>query len=316
MCNGSHCTDWPNVQPVFGQSWAYASCICQRNATMRFMSPLLLFDLDNTLVNRNEAFQSWAERFLADRSLPPEDLDWLTTLDCGGYLDRSVLLRAACDRYGLPQELEDLLEEYRATVTALIRCPSAHLDALREARAAGWTLGIVSNGATDQQSAKIERTGLADLVDGWVVSEEVDCAKPDPRIFTLAAFRCGIDTTADWTAETWMVGDHAPADIAGAAVAGIRSVWLAHGRAWPETGYAPTLTAASLPQAVSSVLASATGTRGNGSSADSNPADGSPADGTRPAGPLGPTVAVVARGRERLDPSRRRGPVQREVVPG
>ena len=232
---------------------------------MPYMSPLMLFDLDNTLVNRNQAFQGWAERFLADRSLPPGDLDWFTVLDCGGYLDRRVLLRAATDRYGLSERLEALLGDYRDTVGALVRCPPAHLDALRNARAAGWTLGIVSNGATDQQLAKIEDTGLADLVDGWIISEEADCAKPDPRIFTLAAFRCGIDTGTDWTAEAWMVGDHAPADIAGATVAGIRSVWLAHGRAWPETGYSPTLTAASLPEAVTGVLTSAH-------------ADGSPSD--------------------------------------
>ena len=221
------------------------------------MSPLLLFDLDNTLVNRNEAFRGWAERFLADRSLPPGDLDWLATLDCGGYLEREVLMRVAADRYGLSERPEALLEEYRVTVTSLIRCPPDHLDALRAARTAGWTLGIVSNGATDQQLAKIENTGLADLVDGWTISEEVDCAKPDPRIFTLAAARCGIDTTTDWTRDTWMVGDHPPADIAGAAVAGIRSVWLTHGRAWPETGYAPTRSAASLPEAVAGVIASA-----------------------------------------------------------
>ncbi|MHA6760134.1 HAD family hydrolase [Streptacidiphilus sp. PAMC 29251] len=226
------------------------------------MSPLLLFDLDNTLVNRNKAFQGWAERFLVDRSLPPGDLDWFTVLDCGGYVDRRVLLRAATDRYGLSERMEAMLEEYRTTVTALIHCPPAHHDALRAARAAGWTLGIVSNGATDQQLAKIESTGLAELVDGWIISEEADCAKPDPRIFTMAAFRCGIDTGTDWTAEAWMVGDHAPADIAGATVAGIRSIWLAHGRAWPETGYRPTRSAASLPEAVAAVIAGPDGQNG------------------------------------------------------
>ncbi|MFC1419210.1 HAD family hydrolase [Streptacidiphilus cavernicola] len=299
------------------------------------MSPLLLFDLDNTLVNRNEAFQSWAERFLADRSLPPGDLGWFMTLDCGGYLDRRVLLRAAADRYGLSQRLEPLLADYRDTVTALIRCPTAHLDALREARAAGWTLGIVSNGATDQQRAKIERTGLAELVDGWIISEEVDCAKPDPRIFTLAAGRCGIDPGIDWTAEAWMVGDHAPADIAGAAVAGIRSVWLAHGRAWPETGYHPTLTAAGLPEAVSRVLASPTASPVASASA-SPPTTATEA--TAPATPVpafarvlspaavaaapvavtvpAPVAVPVAAARDRPGHPCRHGGVQRTTVPG
>ncbi|WP_370087022.1 HAD family hydrolase [Streptacidiphilus sp. MAP12-16] len=219
------------------------------------MPPLMLFDLDNTLVNRNQAFQGWALRFLTDRSLPPADLPWLTTLDCGGYLDRQTLLRAAIDRYGLFERLEALLEEYRDTVTALIHCPPAHLEALRDARAAGWILGIVSNGATEHQQAKIERTGLAALVDGWVISEEANCAKPDPRIFQLAAERCGIATGTSWIDTAWMVGDHAPADIAGATVVGMRSAWLDHGRAWPEIDYAPTLIAGALPEAVAAILA-------------------------------------------------------------
>lgn len=251
------------------------------------MVPLLLFDLDNTLVNRNKAFQGWAEGFLASRSLPPGDLDWFTTLDCGGYLERRVLLRAASERYGLTERMEVLLDDYRDTVTGLIECPASHYDALRAARADGWTLGIVSNGATGQQLAKIERTGLAELVDGWVISEEADCAKPDPRIFRIAAFRCGVDTTKEWTADAWMIGDHPPADIAGARVAGLRSVWLNHGRAWPETGYTPTFTASGIPEAIALAGAaraadSATRTTA-GLAAFAGPA----------ASPAGPTVAVA-----------------------
>jgi putative hydrolase of the HAD superfamily len=225
------------------------------------MPPLLLFDLDNTLIDRNQAFRGWAQRFLLARALPEEDLGWLSTLDCGGYFPREALMRAAVARYGLRVSLESLLDDYAETIIELIDCPEAHREALGRARAAGWTLGIVSNGSTKQQLAKIERTGLDVLVDGWVISEEADCEKPDPRIFHLAADRLSradrASARADgsWTRTAWMVGDHAPADIAGAAVAGLRSVWLDHGRPWAELGYHPTLTAGGLPQAVDGVLA-------------------------------------------------------------
>ncbi len=126
---------------------------------------------------------------------------------------------------------------------------------MRAARAAGWTLGIVSNGGTGAQLEKIRRTGLGPMVDGWVISEEADCLKPDPLIFEIAARRCGVAPTGDWATHTWMVGDHAPADIAGAELAGLRSVWLHHGRPWAEPGYRPTLKAAGLPEAVGQVLA-------------------------------------------------------------
>ncbi|MFD5465832.1 HAD family hydrolase [Kitasatospora sp. NPDC127059] len=217
--------------------------------------PLLLFDLDNTLLPRDAAFRAWAQDFLSEHHLPPGDLDWFVTLDGGGYVPRSTVLSAVRRRYGLDASVEFLLAHFRRGINSHIHCPARNIEALRAARAAGWTLGIVSNGGTRPQLEKIRRTGLGPLVDGWVISEEADCVKPDPLIFEIAARRCGIRPVGDWTAHTWMVGDHAPADIAGAELAGLRSVWLHHGRPWAENGYRPTLKAAGLPEAVGLVLA-------------------------------------------------------------
>ncbi|WP_327677101.1 HAD-IA family hydrolase [Kitasatospora sp. NBC_00458] len=216
--------------------------------------PLLLLDLDNTLLPRDAAFRAWAQEFLTERGLPPGDVDWLATIDGGGYVPRSTVLSAARRRYGLDESLDRLLAHYRRGINAHIHCPSRNVDALRAARDAGWTLGIVSNGGTRPQLEKIRRTGLGPLVDGWVISEEADCLKPDPLIFEIAAQRCGVAPVGDWTSRTWMIGDHAPADIAGAELAGLRSVWLHHGRPWAEPGYRPTLKAAGLPEAVGQVL--------------------------------------------------------------
>ncbi|MFJ4189858.1 HAD family hydrolase [Kitasatospora sp. NPDC089509] len=217
--------------------------------------PLLLFDLDNTLLPRDAAYRAWAQDFLSEHRLPPGDLDWFVTLDGGGYVPRSTVLSAVRRRYGLDASVEFLLAHFRRGINSHIHCPIRNIEALRAARAAGWTLGIVSNGGTRPQLEKIRRTGLGPLVDGWVISEEADCVKPDPLIFEIAARRCGIRPTGDWAAHTWMVGDHAPADIAGAELAGLRSVWLHHGRPWAENGYRPTLKAAGLPEAVGLVLA-------------------------------------------------------------
>ncbi|WP_228718387.1 HAD family hydrolase [Kitasatospora acidiphila] len=217
--------------------------------------PLLMLDLDNTLLPRDAAFTAWAEDFLARHRLPPSELDWLTTIDGGGYIPRSTVLGAARRRYDLDLSLAALLADYRRGINAHIHCPVSHVAALRAARTAGWTLAVVSNGGTGPQVEKIRRTGLDSLVDAWVVSEEAGCAKPDPLIFDIAARRCGIPLVGDWTASAWVIGDHGPADIAGAQVAGLRSVWLHHGRPWSELGYRPTLTAAELPEAIGLVLA-------------------------------------------------------------
>ncbi|WP_157876072.1 HAD family hydrolase [Streptacidiphilus griseoplanus] len=245
--------------------------------------PLLLMDLDNTLLPRDAAFRAWAQDFLAEHALPVEDLDWVATLDGSGYVPRATVLGAMRRRYGLDASLDSLLAHYRRGINAHIHCPASHVAALRAARSSGWTLCIVSNGGTLPQLDKIRRTGLAALVDAWVISEEARCAKPDPQIFQIAAHRCGVPTTGDWSAEAWMVGDHAPADIAGATVSGLHSVWLHHGRPWPELGYRPTLCASDLPEAVAMVLSASP------SAADARPV---PPARTRFATPLLPPPHV------------------------
>ncbi len=89
-------------------------------------------------------------------------------------------------------------------------------------------LVVVTNGSTNRQEAKIRRAGLDSLLAGWVISETVGVAKPDRRIFELAANLVG--GTLDGA---WMVGDTAHADIVGAALAGVGNTWISHGRAWP-----------------------------------------------------------------------------------
>ncbi|MFF4345239.1 HAD family hydrolase [Kitasatospora sp. NPDC001540] len=217
--------------------------------------PLLLLDLDNTLLPRDAAFRAWAEDFLSENGLPAGDLDWLVMLDGSGYVPRSTVLGAAKRRYGFDRSVDSMLAHYRTGINSHIRCPDSHVAALREAREAGWTLGIVSNGGTMPQLEKIRRTGLAALVDGWVISEEARCLKPDPLIFEIAARRCGFRPAGDWRAQTWMVGDYGPADIAGAAATGLRSAWLHHGRPWAERAYRPTVSSPNLPEAVRVILA-------------------------------------------------------------
>ncbi|MCX4748943.1 HAD-IA family hydrolase [Kitasatospora sp. NBC_01287] len=217
--------------------------------------PLLLLDLDNTLLPRDAAYRAWAAGLVSDFGLPPSEVDWLCVIDGGGYVPRDTVLSAARRRYGLDLSLEGLLTHYRRGINSHISCPSSHTQALRAARTAGWTIAIVSNGGTGPQLEKIRRTGLSSLVDAWVVSEEAGCAKPDPLIFEIAAQRCGLSLAGDRAAEAWVVGDHGPADIAGAELAGIRSVWLRHGRPWSEQAYRPTLCASGLPEAIALVLA-------------------------------------------------------------
>lgn len=215
---------------------------------------LLLVDLDNTLVDRDRAFRDAVAAFLAEHALPDGDLAWALGVDAGGSTSRPDVAAALTGRYGarVPEAaIRGLVDGGAARRVVLA---DAARDALSAAREQGWACVIVTNGRTVQQETKIRRTGLDRLVDGWVVSEAVGAAKPDPEIFRAAAALVG----ASPYEHTWVVGDSPQADIAGAYAFGALSVWIAHGRAWTEASYRPTHTAPDVAAAIRHVLRSGT----------------------------------------------------------
>ncbi len=110
-----------------------------------------------------------------------------------------------------------LFEDAEATLLALRRSPRS-----RDAR-----IGLVTNGPSEVQRAKIRLLEIERLVDFVLVSEEIESWKPDPAIFA-EALRLGEAAPA----ETVFIGDSMEHDMAGARAAGIRAVWVnRHGRA-------------------------------------------------------------------------------------
>jgi putative hydrolase of the HAD superfamily len=212
--------------------------------------PLLLLDLDNTLLDRAGAFRAWGQRFLDEIGAPDTDIDWLLSIDADGLTDRWDVADAIRDRYRLRTPSIDLVEALHDGVVEHTRLDPLIACALRIADDAGWVPVVVSNGTVRQQDAIIRKTGLDRYVADWVISEEAGVSKPNPRIFVLAAQRVRMQLRG-----SWVVGDSPEADIGGAAAVGLPSVWLHRGRSWMESRFAPTRTADGLIPAVSAVLA-------------------------------------------------------------
>lgn len=197
--------------------------------------PLLLVDLDNTLIDRDAAFQTAVALFLRDHGLPDTDVAWVMNVDAGGYTARHVVASALADRYrtAVPATAISVLLDGGGAEHASLA--EATRNALLAARHAGWPCVIVTNGRTAQQEAKIRNTGLDGLVRGWAVSQAVGHKKPSPQIFRAAAARAGIPP-----ADAWVIGDSAHADIGGAVTLELRSVWVSNGRSWSQDTYRPT----------------------------------------------------------------------------
>lgn len=210
--------------------------------------PLLLCDLDDTLVDRKAAFRLWATTLAESHGLGDEFVEWILNEDDDGDRPRGELFSLVRDRLQLSDPVEELSDLYMREFTAGFRCEQPVIAALTAARDAGWSIAIVTNGWWPQ-THKIEAAGLGGRVDAVCISGEEDVWKPDPRLLEIAAAHCGCGLEG-----AWMIGDNPAADIGAAVAAGIDSVWLPYGRDWSISEYRPTAEADTFADAVALVL--------------------------------------------------------------
>ncbi|MET9131037.1 HAD family hydrolase [Streptomyces antibioticus] len=205
---------------------------------------LALFDLDNTLIDRNAGLARWARGFVRSRFLPQE----AEPVICDRLSERAhpedfVSLGEAL---GLSDAPGDLWHEYVDGIARSVRCFSGVREGIEALRGAGWTIGLATNGAGDVQRAKLAATGLAPLFDGICVSGEVGARKPERHLFEVAAAECGVSLSAGG----WMVGDNPQTDMNGARAAGLRALWVAHGREWAHGLREPDVMVPSIAEAI------------------------------------------------------------------
>jgi HAD superfamily hydrolase (TIGR01549 family) len=210
--------------------------------------PIVVFDLDGTLVDQARAARLWAEEFVVEWALPDTVVDRVSA-ELTQRTSKDGLFEKLVSDLSLPISAGELWGAYRRRMPDLVRCTEEDKDALRKLRQAGWTLGIASNGATDNQEGKIRNTGLADLVDGWVISAEIGYRKPDPEIFQALArhLDCALDG--------WMIGDSLEHDVAGGSAAGLRTAWISPLQpSSPASEVRPTLIAPTVAEAAMMIL--------------------------------------------------------------
>ncbi len=195
----------------------------------------LIFDLDNTLLDRYGAFRGVAESFY-DEHLSPntsvardEAVAMMMRWDGDGYNDREGMLRRWLSEWpdaGLA--MDSLTRWYRAEMERQVE-PDAEVNgflALLNERRMPW--GIVTNGSPSQHG-KCRKAGLDELAPFIIVSEEAGYRKPDPRIFQDALEATGL---AD-PGQIMFVGDNPEADIDGAKRFGMKAAWVRRGRQYP-----------------------------------------------------------------------------------
>jgi putative hydrolase of the HAD superfamily len=202
------------------------------------MPPLLLIDLDNTLIDRDAAFSAWVRRVADDAGAPDGAVDEIVRIDDSGYGERDDVAEALRTTLGLDDDHDTLVDRIRHEHVEFVELNDGVRERLTDLADRGVDIAVLTNGNVKQQTMKLTRVGLSELVDGAVISEEAGLEKPDPAIFREA-----VSSRGGSVDDAWMVGDNADADIRGAQDAGLRTGWVTLGRPWPG-GPEPTVQAA------------------------------------------------------------------------
>jgi 2-haloacid dehalogenase len=108
------------------------------------------------------------------------------------------------------------------------------LDLVREL-AKRFPLALITNGIASVQNKRFASSPITSYFQSIVISEEVGIAKPDPRIFTPALQKIGVEA-----ADVLYVGDSVSSDMAAARNAGMDFCWLNPGSIPVPDGYSPT----------------------------------------------------------------------------
>jgi HAD superfamily hydrolase (TIGR01549 family) len=94
-------------------------------------------------------------------------------------------------------------------------------ELLFDLRAAGYGLGLLTNGLSDGQWEKIRSLHIEHHFDAVVVAGDVDVYKPDPRAFAVL-----LDHLGARAPRALFVGDSYEMDVLGAHAAGLATAWV------------------------------------------------------------------------------------------
>ena len=212
------------------------------------MPSVYLFDLDGTLIDRLPALERFLpEQYARYRSADTTSAEGFVArfleLDGAGYTPKHEVYETLVYEFGLDASVPELIADFRLNAFRVCGPQPDVRRVLGQLRQRGVRLGIITNGSTAAQARKLKASGIDKLVAFSLISEAVGIRKPDPKIFLEAARRFNVAPSA-----CTFVGDHPEKDVVGAQEAGMRTVWLRHGRIWPRQLSPPTFAVSGLEE--------------------------------------------------------------------
>ncbi|MGB3734351.1 MAG: YjjG family noncanonical pyrimidine nucleotidase [Ilumatobacter sp.] len=215
--------------------------------------PIVLFDLDHTLLDSNASEQAAFALTMQSVGVAPTDETFEVYDGINQALWRQVEAGEITPHDVKVRRFERLLDRLGAQGDPIemgatfVRGLTDHGDlypgvgGLLDSIAGRSRLGLVTNGIGPVQRGRLDRLDIARYFEVVSVSGELAMSKPARAIFDHTLAELGVTDRADVV----MIGDSLSSDIAGGANAGIDTIWFnQHGA--PQGASVPTHEAGSL----------------------------------------------------------------------
>lgn len=187
----------------------------------------VIFDLDNTLVNRKTAFLNYSKNFLNENVQnfgKPEPFDdmvkFMEQEDKNGFSKKQDLYEAIINKWDIHGLSVDMLVKKHTVEFGKYTVLDADTLTVLNYLKPRYKLGIITNGSGITQNEKIDCAGIRNYFNSIIVSGMVGKAKPDREIFELSCSELAIKPE-----EAVFVGDIYELDIVGAVNAGLNAIW-------------------------------------------------------------------------------------------
>jgi putative hydrolase of the HAD superfamily len=191
------------------------------------MIKAIIFDLDGTLLNRNESVKLFVdrqhERLNKKLDHIPKDtyMTRFIELDKRGYVWKDKVYQQLVDEFDIKQiTWEELLQDYISQFKdSCVPFPNL-IKMLEELKSNNLSLGMITNGYGQFQMDNIKALEIEKYFDVILVSEWEGVKKPDPSIFNKALEILNVSPN-----EAIFVGDHPENDVLAAKKVGMKGIW-------------------------------------------------------------------------------------------
>lgn len=190
------------------------------------MPNIILFDLDQTLLDRNTSlikFVEWQVNFfqLVSQQNKQNFIARFIELDNNGNVWKDLVYSQLIEEFNIQAfSVDFLLESYVNDFNKFCSSFESVPETIKNLYNKGYKLGLVSNGKSPFQENNFYALGLKEFFSTIIVSEAVGMRKPDRQIFEYACRELGCTPN-----ECIFVGDNPKADIEGANNAGMKTIF-------------------------------------------------------------------------------------------